>query len=264
MAEEQAGSLLKNTPPDGEDAGGAEESGNPEAQDRSSNQGDKPDDTLILGKYKDVDALAEAYKNLEGKIGKKDEELRAAIKEELVKEQFGNRPSAPGEYQLPENLDIDPEQAGTNEMLTWWSETAFEKGLSQEEFAAGIEVYKKNFESAIPQGPDLEAEEKKLGDNASARIEAASNFAHKNVPKEHLGAIERMFQTADGIMAMEALMESMKGNSVGGDDDIFGGEKVTEESVREMMKDERYMNPVKRDKDFVNRVNQAWKRLYPD
>lgn len=257
MTEENPSSLLNSgggNPPKAE-------AGEAPPEDAGSSGG-ATESELLAGKYKSTEDLVEAYKSLEGKLGKKDEELREAIKEELVKEQFGSRPESPGDYQLPESLGIDPGQASGNEMLDWWSKTAFEKGMSQEEFERGIAQYR---DAVVGQAPDLEAEAKKLGENAQARIEQASQFVFKHLPEDQISAIEPLFQSAEGIKAVEALMESVNGgNKMRGGSDTDSSTRLTEEQVREMMRDPKYTSPVHRDSDYVKRVDAAWKRLYPE
>lgn len=129
-------------------------------------------------KYKSPEDLAKAYKELESKLGTKEEDLRNKLIEELQSEAYKDRPASAGEYQLPEF--VNQEEALNSELLKWWADQAFENGYSQEEFAKGIEIYM----NSMPQGPDLEAERSKLGDNANQRIDSASMFAMKFSPKK--------------------------------------------------------------------------------
>jgi hypothetical protein len=207
-------------------------------------------------KFKSAEDLGKAYKELEGKLGKKEEDLRAAILEELNNDAFKDRPETAGDYQLPDY--VDPEASVDNKLLDWWSKHSFENGYSQAEFEQGLQVYMEAV--GANQGPDLEAEAKALGDNANQRIEAASAFANKFFPKEAIGAVERMCETHDGIIALEAIMDAMKdGNFAGSTENVASN---TEAELQEMMKDERYWNPAKRDANFVNQVNAGFKKLY--
>lgn len=212
-------------------------------------------DELILGKYKSADDLAKAYKELESKLGGKEEDLRAKIIEELQAEAYSDRPASAGEYQLPDF--VDAESAVDNNLLKWWSDHAFENGYSQEEFEQGIKMYA---EAATANQPDLDAEIKRLGDNANTRIQATSMFAAKFFPKDVMPAIERMCETAEGVMALEVIMDAMKDGSFSGQTQPASA--ITEQSLREMMQDERYHNPVKRDPFFVKQVEDGFKKLY--
>lgn len=206
-------------------------------------------------KYSSPEELAKAYKALESKLGTKEEDLRKSILDELQQEAYGDRPESAGDYQLPES--VDPESAVDSELMRWWSEHAFENGYSQEEFQQGIEMYLQAVEG---QMPDLEAEAARLGDNASARVEAASMFASKFFPSEVMPAIERMCESAEGIMALEIIMENMKDGSFSGN--TSSSSQITEASLQEMMQDDRYHNPARRDPHFIKQVEEGFRKLY--
>lgn len=233
-----------------EDAGIVTEGGDPLLQ---TDEQARPE--WLPEKFKTAEDLVNSYTNLEGKLGQKEEEIRNALIEELSQEAFSNRPETAGDYQLPET--IDDEMAVDNPLLKWWSDTAFENGYSQEQFEEGINIYA---EALNANAPDYEAEVSKLGDNAEARQEAASLFANQFFEEQHLPAIERMCETADGIEALEFMMQSMKqgGPSIDGQP----VSTVTQDQLNQMMLDPRYHDPVKRDKTFIAEVDAGFKRLY--
>jgi len=206
-------------------------------------------------KYNSPEDLAKAYKELESKIGSKEETIRQQLLEELQAEAYGDRPETAGDYQLPES--IDPDSTMDSKLLQWWADHAYENGYSQEEFQQGIELFAEAIEG---QMPDLEAEAKKLGDNANARIEAASLFANKFFPQEAIPAIERMCESAEGIIALEAIMEAMKDSSYAGSTQPTAG--FSEADLREMMNDPRYWSPKDRDPNFVKQVEEGFKSVY--
>ena len=213
---------------------------------------------LLLGKYKSADDLANAYKELEKKLGSKEEDLREKLLEELQTEAFKDRPASAGEYQLPET--VDPETAVDSELLQWWSNHAFENGYSQEEFQKGIDMYVEAVSANMEPEIDMDAEAAKLGDNANQRIEAASMFANKFFPEEAIPAIERMCETHEGIVALEHIMEAMKDGSFTGD--TAPSTRLDEQALREMMQDERYHSPIRRDPHFVKQVEEGFRKLY--
>jgi len=205
-------------------------------------------------KYKSPEELAKAYKELESKLGTKEEDYRKKIVDELQAEAFKDRPASSGEYELPEF--VNAEESLSSDLLKWWADHSFENGYSQDEFAKGIEIYK----NSMPKGPDLDAERVKLGDGANQRIDAASMFAMKFFPEKTLPAIERLCESAEGIMALEVIMESMKDGSFATQANPSGGS--SEADLREMMRDERYWNASKRDADFVKKVDAGFKKIY--
>lgn len=215
--------------------------------------GDRPE--WLPEKYNSPEDLAKAYKSLESKIGAKEEDLRNQIMEEINNQAYADRPETAGDYQLPES--IDESEAVDNELMKWWSEHSFENGYGQEEFEKGIEMYMNAVQGGMP---DLEAEAARLGDNASVRVEAASAFASKFFPEEVTPAIERMCESAEGIMALEIIMENMKDGSFSGDTSVTG--RTTEQSLQEMMRDPRYHHPAQRDPNFVRQVEDGFRKLY--
>lgn len=227
----------------------------------SGSMGAAPDSTpserpeWLPEKYKSGEDLAKAYKELEGKLGSKESDLRQKIIDELQAEAYSDRPASAGDYELPDIIDMA--EAVDSELLQWWADHAYENGYSQDEFQKGIEMYA---QAVMGSQPDLEAEAKRLGDNAKARVEAASLFANKFFPAEVTPAIERMCETAEGIMALEIIMEAMKDGSFS--NNSSNTSRITEQSLQEMMRDERYFSPTKRDPYFVKQVEEGFKKLY--
>lgn len=204
-------------------------------------------------KYSSGEDLAKAYKELESKLGNKEEDIRNKLLEEIQTEAFGDRPDSAGDYQLPDIVDDD--LAVDNELLQWWSEHSFENGYGQEEFQKGIEMYA---QAVNGSQPDLEAEASKLGDNANDRIQAASMFANKFFPEQSLPAIERMCESHEGILALEAIMEATKDGSFSDGTQPTG--QTTQAELDQMMQDPRYWD--KNDTAYVKQVEEGFKRLY--
>lgn len=205
-------------------------------------------------KYKSGEDLAKAYKELESKLGTREEEFREKFIEELNAEAYKDRPESAGDYQLPDF--VDEGEAIDNDLVKWWAELSYENGFSQDEFSKGIEMVIGSMNADVP---DMEVEIGKLGDNANARIEAAALFSNKFFPDEHMPAIERLTETADGVMALEFIMDQVKGASVNGESTPV--DQITEESLRSMMQDERYWNPARRDMDYVRQVDDGWQKF---
>lgn len=206
-------------------------------------------------KYSTGEDLAKAYKELESKLGSKDESLRKEIEEEFNRTKYENRPENKGDYTLPEGMDEG--EAIESELLQWWSEHSFNNGYGQDVFSAGIEKYM----NAIGGNEvNIDDEMIKLGDQASDRTNAASAFANKFFPQEVMPAIERMAETHEGIVALEHIMENMKGPSLNSGSD--GIDKVNESDLRNMMLDPRYHNTKDRDPAYVKTIDDGFKKLY--
>ena len=234
-----------------EDSGIVTEGGNPMLEPEAA-----PDPLSALPeKFKSIEDMVESYSNLESKIGAKEETFREQFMKEMEEQAYANRPADVGDYVLPDS--IDDEMATDNPLLQWWANTAFENGYSQDEFAEGIEMYVNAINADVP---DYDAELEKLGDNAGARTEAASLFANQFFPEEMLGAVERMCETAEGIMVLEHVMEAMReGGPSNGAVEVS---RETEADLRQMMLDPRYHDPARRDPTFVKQVDDGFKRMF--
>ena len=233
-----------------EDSGIVTEGGDPLLQ---TEEQSRPE--WLPEKFKSAEDLAAAYSSLEGKLGQKEQELKDSFLKEIEEQAFQNRPADKGDYQLPEG--IDETLAADNELLGWWAEHAFENGFSQEEFSEGINMYVNAINANVP---DYDAELQKLGDNAPARTEAVSLFANRFFPESVMPAIERMCETADGVMALEHIMESMKDSSFS--ESTNSASAINEDSLKEMMRDERYWKAGNRDANFIRQVEDGFKKLY--
>lgn len=205
-------------------------------------------------KFNDPADLGKAYKALESKLGEKEEDMRSRLMEELNSQASEGVPEKAGDYELPDF--IDETEAVDNELLQQWSEHCHQNGYTHDEFQKGIEMY---MNGMGPQ-PDLEAEAGRLGDNSSARIEAANLFANQFFPDEAMPAIERMCESAEGIIALESIMNAMKEPSVSDQTSIASN--FNEVELQDMMKDERYWNPARRDDNWIKKVDEGFKKLY--
>nr|BAR34316.1 conserved protein of unknown function [uncultured Mediterranean phage uvMED] len=234
-----------------EESGIVTEGGNPLMEPEAA-----PDPLAALPeKFKSIDDLVESYSNLETKIGAKEETFRDQFMKEMEEQAYANRPESVGDYVLPDS--IDDELATDNPLLQWWANTAFENGYSQDEFAEGIEMYVSALNSDVP---DYDAEVEKLGDNANARTEAASLFANQFFPEDMLPAVERMCETAEGIMVLEHVMDALReGGPSNGAVEVS---RETEADLRQMMLDPRYHDPARRDPTFVKQVDDGFKRMF--
>lgn len=206
-------------------------------------------------KFTKAEDLASAYSSLESKLGQKEDDFRKSFMEEIEREAYANRPADKGDYILPES--IDESVAPDNPLLNWWADHAFENGMSQDEFSEGINVY---MEALAADAPDFDAEVGKLGDNANARIESVSLFANQFFPQDHMSAVERMCETAEGVQALEFIMENMQQQSPNSSSQAVA--QVSESDLQQMMLDDRYHNPAKRDAGFIKQVEEGFRKIY--
>ena len=230
----------------------SEEAATEETSQQEEQSSERPE--WLPEKFNSPEDMAKSYTSLSTKLGEKEEEVRERLMSELSEQASEGVPASVGDYELPDYLN--EEEAIESETLKSWADHCFENGYTHDEFKKGIDMYM----SAFPNETDLEAESQRLGDNSESRIEAASLFANKFFPEETIPAIERMFESAEGVVAMEAIMEALKDSSVSDQTNIASN--FNEIELQEMQKDERYWNPAKRDNNFVNQVNDGYKKLY--
>ena len=204
-------------------------------------------------KFKTPEDLVTSYSNLESRMGKGEEDIRTSILDEIEGEAFANRPETSGDYTLPEGTEDFAEDLANDPNVEWWAEFAWENGFSQDEFEEGLQ-------RMIPQGPDLEAEAAKLGDNSSARIEAVSLWAQKNVPEERSDAVMAMGESAAGVELLEYFMSMNDGVNLSGEGSTAAG--LSQDELRSMMQDPRYWDNTRRDPGFVKQVDEGFSKLY--
>lgn len=203
-----------------------------------------------------VEELGMSYKALEKKLGQRTDVLYKELEED-----YANRMSAkaPEEYVIPElelpegvNVDINTEEP----MLQWWADTARKAGLSQEQFAEGIEQFVNNEIAGLP---DIQAEKELLGDNADQRIESANLWAKKNLTPDSYDAISQFAARADGVKVIEELMNLTKEAPIPQHETQIDV-KPSLADLRSMMNDPRYHEDGKKDPAYIEKVTQLFNK----
>ncbi len=199
-----------------------------------------------------------SYAQLEKFVGGKKEELTDEILKELTEEAAAETPE---EYKLPPMPEnITEEMVNENPMTSWWSEHCKNNNYNQEDFETGINQY---VDMMVAQQPNIEQEMKNLGENAEARLDAVDSWASTFFPPEEYESISTSLGTsAQGIEALERMMESTKISKVNSEQYAQPERQLTIDDVRQMMKDKRYYDPKDRDPSYVKKVDDAFARLY--
>ena len=205
-------------------------------------------------KFATWEDMAKSYSEIESWKGKKEEDIKAGLMQELETEAYSNRPATSGDYQIPEVLDEG--EAATNALLKWWADYSWENGLSQDEFNEGITKWAEHTGS---DQPDLESVKKTLGDNANARVEATQLFVNKFFPEDLRDAVSELGSSAEGIKALELIQRSMQQTNI--NPQATSPSKTTIEDLMAKMKDPRYYDPTRRDRAFVQEVTDGFKRI---
>lgn len=202
----------------------------------------------------DLENAFKSYSELETRFTTKTEELLKQLDADRRK----NLPESPDKYevQLGEEAPIAKEDLETHPAVDWWRKTAHEAGLPPEKFNEGVA----QLVGILTQGPDLEAEAAKLGENAKVRIEAVSQWAQTTFKEpEEFVAVQLLGTSAAGIKVLERLMGKGPGLQ---DDNAPPPPRITVEDLRKMQGDPRYYDPARRDMAFVRQVDEGFALLY--
>ena len=208
----------------------------------------------------DSGRLLQSYKELESYNGKRMEELRASVAEEYVQTRMADRPSSMDDYEVRgegpvadalENVDAD------DPLLGWWRETAFEAGLSQSQFEAGLSAYVSRRMAEMPNPVEEMAE---LGDNARVRVDAVEVWSRQNLPAELYPMVAQMCGTANGVKGMEQLIDRTTPVNMAAVTGSIAEQAPTKGDIRDMMNDPRYWDPNERDK-YVKEVERLVSRV---
>ena len=206
-------------------------------------------------KFQTPEDLAKSYGELSTKIGQREEEIEKRLQEKLEEEAFSQRPASAGDYQIPESLD--EQEAATNPLLKEWAEYAWENGYSQEDFSHWVNKFAE-FQNA--QQPNLDQVKAELGDNANQRVESAQLFLQKFFPTELQDAIAQLGSSAEGIKAVEFIQKQMQSTTISNQATVPAG--LTQEDIESRMRDPRYYDPARRDRAFIDQVNNDFQKLY--
>lgn len=203
----------------------------------------------------DIENAFKSYGELETRFGTKTEELLKQLDADRRK----GLPEAPEKYEvsLGDDAPFAKEDLEAHPAVDWWRKTAFEAGIPPEKFNEGVG----QLVGILTQGPDLDAEAAKLGENARQRIGAVETWAKATfTDAEEFEAIQTLGTSAAGIKVLEKLMG--KASPSFGNDAAPAPESVTPEKLKAMQGDPRYWNPSQRDMAFVKQVDDGFEKLY--
>ena len=172
-----------------------------------------------------------------------------------------------GGLEVPEGMEIGLDRE--NKAFQFWSEFAEKNGISKDDYVAGIQSF---IQQQIADAGDPAQEIAKIGDNGQQVVDQVDHWLSETL-KRHFGSSESGIREAQGhyealansltsaesIKAINVLREAAMNTGVPANPGGQGGtaEPMTMDKVREMMNDERYRNPMKRDQNYVDQVRKA-------
>ena len=211
----------------------------------------------------EVEKLSESYRNLEGKLGQRKEELSKELAKEYNEKALVDVPESPDAYKLnlPEGEYNDEQQNYMEESPVWqyFKQTAHENKMNQDEVNSMVNMY---MEAQKAELPDPNVEMSALGDNANARIEAVQLWSKKHLDEDGYAAVEHLCSTAQGIQTMEQIMHTIATPSIGDLQGAAVSSAASDMDLKALMADPRYSDPNKRDIAYVNYVTEQFNKKY--
>lgn len=209
-------------------------------------------------KFKSPEDFAKSYSSLERRLSEGEDGFREKFLEEINETVVEGVPETADDYMLPEG--IDETLAPDNELLNWWANHAHSNNYTQDEFEEGINMYRDAIDNAVGGDEiDSEAEMAALGDNAPERLEAVRLFSEQFFTEKEFEEIAELCSTAEGVSAVERIMSALQES---GNIDSQPTNTLDEDTLREMMRDERYWKQGQRDPNFVKEVDEGFEILY--
>jgi len=252
----------------GEGGGGGEAAGG-EGEGEATAPAQRPE--YVPEKFWDPEAgkvreeqVFKSYGELERNFRSRDEEMRGKVSAELEQERLSARPEKPTDYEvmLPQDyVEMGIDIPADDPLVSFWQEQAHEFGLSPKQFNEALTRY---VDTSLKSQPDAQAEMAKLGDTGKVRAEAVGRWAARTFQAGELEAVQNIATTADGVTALEKLMEMSQDGSgpPPGMTGTTSSSQMTQDELNSMMDDPRYADPLKRDASYVKKVEAGFEKLY--
>ena len=213
-----------------------------------------------------IEELAKGFTETKKKLSMRTDDLTKALKDDFEKTQFSGRPESPDKYELrvpqgvlPEGVEWEFNQ--DDPLVAAARQFVFAKGGSQDDFDALVGKF---IESEIAKLPDIETEQKRLGEKGAERVKRVDQWLSANVSRGAYAVLSKYATNADMVVAIEELMTKAGAPAFVLDGDALRGQDIlTETQVKTWMSDPKYWDPQKRDPVFVKKVEEAWGKLYP-
>lgn len=235
-------------------------------------------DHPVLLKYASKDEAIKALVHAQRMLGRRPEGYMPVPEQNADDDQLQEiwnalgRPGSPQEYALPD-FDLPEDLAIREDLRTEYLENAHALGLSDKQ-ASGL------FEWFITRMLDVQHQlEQEECECSRQEMESLRSLHRNDMP----AVLERARQTALAVGG-EDLLDALESTRAGDRAAVisafarmaplvlegrFKGRKgVTDEildrsRLQEMMRDPRYSDPIRRDADFVRRIEEGFRALYP-
>jgi hypothetical protein len=215
----------------------------------------------LPAKFKEPEALAASYVELEKKLGERRETLLAELRAEMAKD----LPESPDAYELalpegfavPQGFEfrIEADDPLAKEARQWAHRHKLPKGA----FTEAVGLFAKAVAGTLP---DMKAERAKLGERADERLAQLDGYLAANLSEKAYRALQGVAQRAEVIEALEEVVrlggaEGMPGKGSGAAPVSAANAPFTsEEEVRAAMRDKRYYTDSNYRKSVFERAEQ--------
>lgn len=198
-----------------------------------------------------------------------DGEMRARLSEDAEflapleeKWKSAHLKAAPEAYEVPklsEERGFDPEHVLYGKAV----ETAKRLGLDQAAFGEvmGLLAEAQADQAAALSGATTEQWKSSVTD-LEQRANAVNNRLKALAP-EHGQALLEQVRDPNAFLALEAVIKATSAKPLALEP-VQAPEQLSEAQLRQMQRDPRYTDPVKRDPAFVAQIQKGWQRLYGD
>lgn len=234
-----------------------------------------------------VEGLAKSYSELQTKLSKGKDALRA----EVEADRFKNRPEKPEAYafvppkegplaKMFEGLTVvdkvpEKPEAGKSYLIVdekdplmgFWRKHAHDNGLGPEEFSAGVAVFAQSMmarNKATPSEDQMRAAVAKsydtLGEHGVKRVEHVKGQLQAIVGEEGLKALDFDFLPASAVATIEKVLEKAGGVKFSSGDGAASGPPMTRAQLMELQASKEYRDG---DPTVRQKVADGWKALAP-
>ena len=210
-----------------------------------------------------IKEFSDSYGNLEKAFHSKIDEITPHLKKQIESDMIKDRPETKEGYLVKLDESFGEVSIPSDDpLMTWWKDTCYNSGYSNETFNQGVNEYLKASTSSMPVYDDEMA---KLGENGKARTETVDLWLKGNLDETEYNSMADYLTTADGVRAVEKIMKATKSSmptqqTPQAPFDVADSRKELEK----MMKDPRYHHPQHRDESFIKKVQESFNKLYPE
>tara|TARA_R100000656_G_scaffold120676_1_gene95086 strand:+ start:1400 stop:2191 length:792 start_codon:yes stop_codon:yes gene_type:complete len=210
-----------------------------------------------------VKEFADSYKNLEKAFHTKVDDLTPVVKKQIESDMIKDRPETANGYEVKLDEPFGDIQLPSDDpLVSWWKDTCYKSGYNNEIFNEGINQYLKASTSNVP---DHDTEMGKLGENSSARLESVDLWLKKQLSGDEYDTMADYLTTADSVRAVEKIMKQTQSNvSTQQTPSSPLDASESRKELEKMMKDPRYFHPQHRDETFIKKVEESFKKIFPE